>query len=303
MNNHLETIEIKNFKCFKDFKAQGLKRVNLIGGKNNVGKTAFMEACYINLEKNPSIALMEIIEGRYMADFFGELAKEVGIKYILNIIQKKATIFNNAKIVSNFKTIKINYNENDIKEEKSENIIFLDSYRTSSKSLDTLYSIVLENKLENKIDEALKLFDENIDSFRIINSEPKCSLLIDNKFYNLNEFGDGLYRYLTYLCIFYGIKNGIVFIDEIDNGIHYTKFDRLWEIILTLSKEQNVQVFATTHSKECIESYARVAKKLEDEDISFVELGKNKNNELKAMTFPYKWFIDEVEQNHEVRGW
>lgn len=44
-------------------------------------------------------------------------------------------------------------------------------------------------------------------------------------------------------------------------------------------------------------------KKLEEEDISFIELGRDKTNEVKAMTFPYKWFIDEIEQNHEVRGW
>lgn len=45
----LTDIEIKDFKCFKDFKASGFKRVNLIGGKNNVGKTAFMDACYVNV--------------------------------------------------------------------------------------------------------------------------------------------------------------------------------------------------------------------------------------------------------------
>jgi len=50
MESHLlEYIEIKNFKCFDDFKAEGFKQVNLIGGKNNVGKTAFMEACYVNV--------------------------------------------------------------------------------------------------------------------------------------------------------------------------------------------------------------------------------------------------------------
>jgi len=49
MNKHfLQHIQIKNFKCFDDFEADGFGRVNLIGGKNNVGKTAFMEACYIN---------------------------------------------------------------------------------------------------------------------------------------------------------------------------------------------------------------------------------------------------------------
>ena len=48
MNKHfIKNIEIKNFKCFKDFKAEGFGQVNLIGGKNNVGKTAFMEALYL----------------------------------------------------------------------------------------------------------------------------------------------------------------------------------------------------------------------------------------------------------------
>ena len=38
-------------------------------------------------------------------------------------------------------------------------------------------------------------------------------------------------------------------------------------------------------------------------NISFVELGKNKDNKIKAMVYSYKWFLDEMEQNHEVRGW
>ena len=45
----LTRINIKNFKCFNDFIIENLKKVNLIGGKNNVGKTAFMEACYVNV--------------------------------------------------------------------------------------------------------------------------------------------------------------------------------------------------------------------------------------------------------------
>ena len=48
MNEHFLTdIEIEQFNCFSNFKASVLKRVNLIGGKNNIGKTAFMEACLI----------------------------------------------------------------------------------------------------------------------------------------------------------------------------------------------------------------------------------------------------------------
>jgi AAA15 family ATPase/GTPase len=67
MNEHFLTeIEIKQFKCFADFKASGFKRVNLIGGKNNIGKTAFMEACYINVN---SININAMITAVYNIKF------------------------------------------------------------------------------------------------------------------------------------------------------------------------------------------------------------------------------------------
>ncbi len=44
----LENIEIQNFRCFEDTKILGFKRVNLIGGKNNAGKTAFLEALLLH---------------------------------------------------------------------------------------------------------------------------------------------------------------------------------------------------------------------------------------------------------------
>ncbi len=304
MDQHLlDYIEIKDFKCFKIFKAEGFKRVNLIGGKNNVGKTAFMEACYINLENNTSSALLSIIEARYITDLFSELLKEVGLKYILNLIRTKAIKFNGSKIISNMKSIQIDYQQDNViyDKNKDSNIVYINSYRTAG--LDSLYAKVLINKSEAQVDRELRLFDASIESFRIIESEPKCSLLNDDNWYNLNELGDGTYRYVTYLCLFYGLKDSIIFIDEIDNGIHYTQLDRLWEIILTISKEQNVQVFATTHSKECIESYARVSKQLEDEDISFIELGKNKKNELDSIVYSYNMIQSEIKQNHEIRGW
>ncbi|MEY3760663.1 MAG: hypothetical protein RIR39_2154, partial [Pseudomonadota bacterium] len=64
MNAHFLTeIEIKQFKCFTDFKASGFKRVNLIGGKNNIGKTAFMEACWINVHSINVNAMITAIYG------------------------------------------------------------------------------------------------------------------------------------------------------------------------------------------------------------------------------------------------
>ncbi|ELS34116.1 MULTISPECIES: AAA family ATPase [Pseudanabaena] len=44
----LKEIVIKNFRCFDNLKVSGFGRVNLISGKNNAGKTALLEAIFLN---------------------------------------------------------------------------------------------------------------------------------------------------------------------------------------------------------------------------------------------------------------
>jgi AAA15 family ATPase/GTPase len=52
----------------------------------------------------------------------------------------------------------------------------------------------------------------------------------------------------------------------------------LWNTIFVLSKQLNVQVFATTHSKECIESFNRVQKNLEDDQSFYFEMASCLDN-------------------------
>jgi len=50
----LKEIEIQNFRCFEQIKISGFERVNLIGGKNNAGKTALLEALFLNVAPDAS---------------------------------------------------------------------------------------------------------------------------------------------------------------------------------------------------------------------------------------------------------
>ncbi|MCS7244010.1 MAG: AAA family ATPase [Candidatus Calescibacterium sp.] len=51
-------IAIKNFKCFKELEINGLRRINVFVGKNNLGKTALLEALFIYAGRyNPAIVL------------------------------------------------------------------------------------------------------------------------------------------------------------------------------------------------------------------------------------------------------
>ncbi|MEA5619675.1 AAA family ATPase [Cronbergia sp. UHCC 0137] len=49
----IKDIHIKNFRCFDDLKVSGFERINLISGKNNVGKTALLEALFLNSVPRP----------------------------------------------------------------------------------------------------------------------------------------------------------------------------------------------------------------------------------------------------------
>lgn len=45
----LRSIHIKNFRGFRDLQIEPLERINLIAGRNNVGKTALLEAIFLHL--------------------------------------------------------------------------------------------------------------------------------------------------------------------------------------------------------------------------------------------------------------
>jgi len=105
MSEHfIRNIEIKKFKCFENFKAEGFGRVNLIGGKNNVGKTAFMEAIYISNSKNN---IENIITRRYIADILWDLWNEIGKKFINNFIKEKKKDYEDIEIKSNLNDLKV----------------------------------------------------------------------------------------------------------------------------------------------------------------------------------------------------
>lgn len=56
----LRSFNLKNFRCFQNFTLEPLERVNLIAGKNNVGKTSLLEAIFIFLNPTNPESLFQI---------------------------------------------------------------------------------------------------------------------------------------------------------------------------------------------------------------------------------------------------
>ena len=47
-------------------------------------------------------------------------------------------------------------------------------------------------------------------------------------------------------------RGGVVVVDEIENGLYFGKMELIWASLVELCKENDTQLFATTHSRECL---------------------------------------------------
>ncbi|WP_022953203.1 AAA family ATPase [Leucothrix mucor] len=324
-------IRIGRYKCFENFSVDGLKRVNLISGKNNVGKTALMEAMYVtslakdvphlfasfwllHQNRNRAESVEQALTDDDLVAHIKQHSELINCKTNLNDvsfeyqkpkleklyicrINDRETVFtegevNIASIIKSMKAI--------------DDASFIPNVRDSQADIIFAYARVQEKDRESDVNAFVTRFDDSIENVKVIGDAVQCKVPSRDggfEYRSLNEFGDGLRHYLSVITELFAAENTYIFIDELDNGIHYTLLDQLWEIILTLSKELNVQVFATTHSKECIESYCRVAKKLDEREVSLITLVKNKSQQIKAIVRDFDMLTDSIDDNREVRGW
>lgn len=70
----------------------------------------------------------------------------------------------------------------------------------------------------------------------------------------LHLMGEGIVHLLKIILAIYNYPNGIVLIDEIENGLHHSVMLNVWKAIAQAARQSNVQLFATTHSWECTQA-------------------------------------------------
>ena len=144
----------------------------------------------------------------------------------------------------------------------------------------------------------LKLFP-NIKIIEFQNSETTAfifikSLMIRTKerkeFHNVREYGEGFVRSIHLIILLLSSNSSKMMIDEIDTGIHHTKLKEIWKIVLKICKDLDVQLFVTTHSKECAEAFVEASKELNDKtqkEIRLIELydvnGKSYSGTVKGV--------------------
>ena len=97
----------------------------------------------------------------------------------------------------------------------------------------------------------------------------------------IGSMGDGLWRILSLALALARAQDGTLLVDEIDTGLHYSVMENMWKLVSQTAKRLNVQVFATTHSRDCYESLAAIShesvSKHSEITIQRIERGKERS--------------------------
>ena len=103
----------------------------------------------------------------------------------------------------------------------------------------------------------------------------------------LQSLGDGAARLFGIALALANSRNGLLLVDEVENGIHHTLQQRFWKLALRAAEQSNVQVLATTHSRDAVYGFARAIQDLEYADGVYIRLEKD-NHKMRAVQYSKK---------------
>lgn len=283
------SIHIEKFRALKNISLEGLSRINILAGLNNSGKTTALEAIKLLCSLNNTSDFINLIKTR------AKVCKDdVHMQWFVDQLPtaKLTATFDNLPI-----SMRINSEEtpqDDLTQyltsatfsaslenrQLNSQIHFFEKYpqRTEGETgilCRSTYSTpfsVLEPKLlsechseslkegskekiidfiKDHIDPAIKNIEMNENGyFTVMHNEIKPNP-------DLTKFGEGLQRIFKIGLLFSGARNGVVIIDEFENAIHTSLLGHTVTLLNRLAEQFNVQIFISSHSKECINAFVQ----------------------------------------------
>ena len=191
------------------------------------------------------------------------------------------------------------------KDRKEQSQFFPVQGRPTSEDLTDKYSML---KFENRhaaIDSALERLEPNLTDVEVLSpdGQRRIWVKVDGVLMPLHLLGEGSIRFAGILMVMRGDKPEYLFIDEIENGIHYSVQRDVWKNIGEAAREHDIQVFATTHSWEMIEAAHEAFKDDASYEFRFHRLDRNlQTGDIEAVTYN-EFGLDAVTSiSYEVRG-
>lgn len=332
----IDGISIENFRSFHKTTINGFERINLFGGKNNVGKTSLLEAIFVGL-KGDANSIVQSRKGNgqtnYMEYLFYNQDSNVPleIKVYLNETKSYITQINkNYKIL--IKEVGLN-NETDLYEGfransphfwNSNNVSFILNKNTQFPNQYILSSEFDKADKKGDSDEILKaiqVIEPNIVEIKTYSDDPGMIYLRDKgkkPRIPLIYYGDAIQKIMRYIITIAAFQNEngpnvtasetqqqggkYLLIDEIENGLHYTVQEDFWEMLFKLAITYDIQIFAATHSREMIAAFDKTALKFDNKAAYFELYPHIKTKEITANKIRPEVLEYKLENDKPMRG-
>ena len=302
--SQFSAINIGAYRSINGLVLDDLRRVNLIAGINNSGKTSLLEAIYLLAHQNDETALLEIIGSRGRIE--GEPDQHWLVDQLQPLIQISGQFDEVADNSASLEMRRVDEPDKDIRDQTSflSSLAIRSCYGGIVQSTDvalfsdrrrraifqgrhwlcrsalacpfwTNRSEVLANSNKAALEAGTKakvidFIKKHLDS-RITNIELAdkfnrflVSHLDFNQAPDLSSFGDGLWRVFEIGLLFAEVRGGVLLIDEFESTIHNELLFPFTRMVQELAVECNVQVFLTTHSKEALDAFTGNSYKTDD---------------------------------------
>ena len=326
----LNSLYIENYRTFPQLTIEKLGRVNLIVGRNSVGKSCLLDAVRFYLERASPQFFYDLSTERGEFDdesqnisavqnlFFGRPDPANGIeqKIVLGQTNPQTHLmiqFSWQEQVSPTITVKANggtlfaYNLATLSNFKiakwgNQHHFYVSTQGIDSQELSNLWDKVTLTPAEAEVIKALQFIEPKIIGMNITRNNRVIVKLSDQPApVALRSLGDGLNRLLGIALALVNAKNSVLLIDEIENGLHYTTQYQLWRLIFELAVRLNVQLFVTTHNWDCIKAFQQAASEATSADGMLIRLHRNKKGSIVATSYDEEQLQIVTEEQIEVR--
>lgn len=353
-------VRIRNFKCFKSLTIPDLGRITMIGGRNNVGKTALLEALFLFFDRMRADMILRQygwrgIEGVaaepdamwgplfYNYDMDREIVISVRADGALEEAKFRfnpdfvppAPAYGGAPPKEQIPTdeqpgrsfsLDIEYTCKDGRKKQLSHLTldqqgqsglyieyqqaggsraaFLASKKhIASRNTTNLFSNFVKEGREDEIVQFLQIIEPRLERLTVVTEGPASfvhgKLKGTVRTREIHLMGEGMEKLLNLVLHISSTKGGCVFLDEVENGLHYTGLPNIWEAVGKALRTYNCQLITTTHSYECLKSACEGLSRMPNE-FRYIRLDR-KDDDISANVLNYEMVATAIETNLEMR--
>ena len=157
--------------------------------------------------------------------------------------------------------------------------------------------------------EALRIIEPRVKNLAFLSAGEGVKVLLEGEQEPvlLGSLGDGMRHLLMIAIALVGAREGVLLIDEVETGLHYTTLTGLWNLVFRMAERLNVLVLATTHSWDCIAAFGQAWEEAGEPAGLFFRLSR-RGTGIAPVLYSLEDLRVAVEQRIEVqwrqhRGW